>query len=382
MAEGFIQAGFEIPYATDINEDAAKTYINRHNQLGYSVTFHCGNIVDLANEQKISDFLGSDMSKIDVICGGPPCQGFSLAGQRKNNDPRNQLVRSYIKILSMVQPNFFVMENVTGILSAIFEEYIGVDEEIYKNKKVIEVLMEQFKKIGYNVKYKILNASDFGIPQNRKRVIFMGVRNDLKNISISFPEPLNFKVTAEEAISDLIKIGNGEKVEDYNIEAETIYQVRSREGRTPNIIGEKIASKILKNHETSKHTNKVKERFSLIKPGENLQSALKRMNESDFKKLYTKKQQCKRISGKEQSPTVMTLPDDMIHYSDSRILTVREMARLQSFDDSFEFLGKRTTGGNRRTFELPQYTLVGNAVPPLLANAVASKIFEMSKLIK
>lgn len=377
MAEGFLQAGFEVPYGTDINVDAARTYINRHEQLGYKIKFHCGNIIELVEENNLKDFLGEDFENIGIVCGGPPCQGFSLAGQRKANDPRNQLVKSYIKVLHLVKPLFFVMENVTGILSATFEEYIGIKGNVYKNTAVTEVLLNEFRSIGYEVEYEVLNAADYGVPQNRKRVIFIGKKKEFQDIPILFPEAFDYKVSAEEALSDLNNIGNGEKVRQYTIKAESVYQKESKKGRTPKFNGKNQRSKIIRNHETSKHTDLVSERFSILQSGETVQQLLDRLPSRAYKKYYTKKQNCKRMIAGEPSPTVMTLPDDMVHYSENRILTVREMARLQSFDDSFEFLGKRTTGGDRRKFELPQYTLVGNAVPPLLANAVALRIKTM-----
>jgi DNA (cytosine-5)-methyltransferase 1 len=118
------------------------------------------------------------------------------------------------------------------------------------------------------------------------------------------------------------------------------------------------------------------ERFSKLENGENIKNMLARLSVNDAKRLATKKQNCRKIVASEPSPTVLTLPDDLVHYSQNRILTVREMARLQSFDDSFEFLGKRTTGGDRRKLETPQYTLVGNAVPPLLAKAIAEEVMK------
>ena len=121
MAEGFLQAGFDIPFASDRSPQAALTYEYRHReQLGYKLDYFCGDVQELAEEKKLKEFLGKDFFNIDVICGGPPCQGFSMAGKRNPDDLRNQLVRSYISILKQVQPKYFVMENVTGILSAKF----------------------------------------------------------------------------------------------------------------------------------------------------------------------------------------------------------------------------------------------------------------------
>lgn len=375
MAEGFLQAGFYIPYASDRSQQAADTYINRHKQLGFPLNYYCGDIAKLAEPNELKKVLGNDLNNIDVVCGGPPCQGFSLAGQRKTDDIRNLLVKSYIKILSQVKPKYFVMENVLGILSAQFSEYMGISKKKYKDTNVINVLKNEFKAIGYSrVNIKTLDASDFGVPQKRKRVIFLGTRDD---IEIELTHPISTQdspVSTKDAINDLTNINNGSIIEKYTKKAESPYQIASRQGRTLDINGKTITNEKLTNHQTSIHTQHVIERFSLLKQGETIRVLLHRLNEEQKEHFKTKKLNCKRLIAKEPSATVLTLPDDLVHYSKNRILTVREMARLQSFDDSFEFVGKRTTGGNLRKSETPQYTLVGNAVPPLLAYAIAKQI--------
>ncbi|MBV7691302.1 DNA cytosine methyltransferase [Limnobaculum sp. M2-1] len=382
MSEGFLQAGFSVPYASDRSQQAAETYINRHKQLGFDLKYYCGDVEELANESILYNFLDKNFNQIDVICGGPPCQGFSLAGKRNPNDNRNKLVKSYIKILSQVKPKYFVMENVLGILSAKFVEYEGLQNN-YKNSKVIDVLLAEFDSIGYsNIQIKMLDASDYGVPQKRNRVIFLGTRNDI-NIKVFHPKPtVKNKISAQEAIDDLSEIENGSTIYEYNKPINTDYQKKSREGRTLTKDCTLLTSEILSNHQTSVHTELVRERFSLLKSGEKLHSLLNRLSTEDYKRFKTKKQNCKKIIADQPSPTVLTLPDDLVHYSKNRILTVREMARLQSFDDSFEFLGKRTTGGGLRKNETPQYTLVGNAVPPLLAKAIASQIMEALKKLE
>ncbi|ENU10106.1 DNA cytosine methyltransferase [Acinetobacter calcoaceticus] len=375
MAEGFLQAGFDIPFASDRSPQAALTYEYRHReQLGYKLDYFCGDVQELAEEKKLREFLGKEFFNIDVICGGPPCQGFSMAGKRNPDDLRNQLVRSYINILKQVQPKYFVMENVTGILSAKFSVYQGQSQD-YENELVTKVLLKEFREIGYeNVVVKTLDASDYGVPQRRKRVIFLGTRDDI-NIHLLHPEPLKTnKISAKDALSDLENIEIGSKEEEYRREVESEYQSDSRKGRTPNSNGKKVKSKKLVNHETSKHTPLVIERFNLLSPGEDFKKIYNNLSEDQQERYKTRKHNCRRMLPNEPSPTVLTLPDDMVHYSKNRILTVRELARLQSFDDSFEFLGKRTTGGVLRKQETPQYTLVGNAVPPLLAKAIALEI--------
>lgn len=375
MAEGFLQAGFDIPFASDRSPQAALTYEYRHReQLGYKLDYFCGDVQELAEEKKLREFLGKEFFNIDVICGGPPCQGFSMAGKRNPDDLRNQLVRSYINILKQVQPKYFVMENVTGILSAKFSVYQGQSQH-YENELVTKVLLKEFREIGYeNVVVKTLDASDYGVPQRRKRVIFLGTRDDI-NIHLLHPEPLiGAKISAKEALSDLENIEIGSKEEKYRRDTESKYQIDSKKGRTPDFKGKKVKSQKLVNHETSKHTPLVIERFNLLSPGDDFKKIYNNLSEDQQERYKTRKHNCRRMLPNEPSPTVLTLPDDMVHYSKNRILTVRELARLQSFDDSFEFLGKRTTGGVLRKQETPQYTLVGNAVPPLLAKAIALEI--------
>ena len=378
MAEGFIQAGFDVAYATDISQHAANTYINRHKQLGYNVKFSKQDIIEFAKEENLRGFLGSDFEKVDVICGGPPCQGFSLAGKRKKDDARNLLVKSYIKTLNIIKPKYFVMENVIGILSAQFEKFEGFSG-VYTDQMAIDVIMKEFDFINYDVQYEILEADKYGVPQKRKRVIFLGTNREKKLSKPNFPKKVSNEISVKDAIDDLKDIALGSTLTEYNRDSVSEYQRSSRTGRTPAINGLPIKGHGLFNHQTSRHSKMVQKRFSLINEGESMKAMFKRIDDDLKKENYTKKQNCIRLSAFSPSVTVMTLPDDMIHYSENRILTVREMARLQSFDDSFEFLGPRTTGGERRGKELPQYSLVGNAVPPLLAYAIAKELMQVIK---
>lgn len=372
MAEGFIRAGFNVLYATDISKYASETYINRHKQLGLELNYYCGDINNLSSEQSLKDFLKDDINNIDVICGGPPCQGFSTAGKRDSEDPRNKLVFNYLQIIKLVKPKYFVFENVIGILSTICNVYKSEDNSEYINQPVIDLLISEFRLIGYTANYKILEAKDFGVPQKRKRVIILGQKISESISNVEFPEGTEKNmITVYDAISDLENIYTNEKVNHYNLEFFSDYQNQSREGRTKSL---KIQN--LENHITSNHSAKTIRRFQLLKEGENIKSFLKRMNIKEGDDLFTKKNNCRKLERNYLSPTITTLPDDIVHYSKNRILTVREMARLQSFDDSFVFYGKRTTGGKLRKLETPQYTQVGNAVPPLLAYAIASQILK------
>ncbi|KQL43629.1 hypothetical protein AN963_29910 [Brevibacillus choshinensis] len=381
MSEGFLQAGFQIPFASDYSKEAAETYKRRHDQLGYNLNFFNDDIGKLTKRSTLNDFLGG--ATIDVIVGGPPCQGFSLTGKRDENDPRNRLFLDYLKIVKLVKPKYFVIENVEGMLSYKVKKIKGISGTIYEDEIVPEIIKKEAKTFGYYVEYKLLNAKDYGVPQNRPRVIFFGTRNfkrkkDRLQIP-TFPEKHKVVVSVEDAISDLRFLKNGQVSSNYNGRYRvTPYQQLLRNGLTPNANGETIRAIRLENHKASTHQEKTVKRFEKLKPGESVGDLLIRLTSEELKYFKTKKYRCTKLEKDSVSPTVLTLPDDIVHYDQGnpRILSVREFARLQSFDDSFVFYGKRTTGGDRRKYETPQYTQVGNAVPPLFARAIANQIIK------
>lgn len=389
MSEGFLQAGFKVTNACDYSLEASQTYINRHMQLGYTdVLFHQGDIKVLTKPKKLKEFLNGN--EISVVVGGPPCQGFSLTGKRNKNDPRNYLFLDYLKIVKMVKPKYFVMENVEGILSFRIEKLKAISGTIYENLTVPEIIIKEAERFGYRVRYQLLNAKNYGVPQNRPRVIFFG--HQIKKVNgefvdivppPNFPQPYNYTVSVSDAISDLRFLRQGQESDHYNNKYKlTKYQQCMRNGLTPCINGEGLKAIKLSNHSASRHEEKVVARFKKLRPNESIAQLLARLDSEEYDRYYTKKYRCTKLHRDNVSPTVLTLPDDIVHYDprNPRILTVRELARLQSFDDSFEFLGKRTTGGNRRKYETPQYTQVGNAVPPLFAKVIANEI--MSSLSK
>jgi len=241
------------------------------------------------------------------------------------------------------------MENVTGLLSM-------------DNERVIQEIIRQFDCLGYHPKIKVLTASDYGVPQNRQRAFIIGSR--LNSEKIHFNEKVDRKVTVADAISDLAFLNSGQASKKYKMDIQSEYQrlMRSREELTY-----EENKTVLYNHEAANHTEKVIERFSKLKAGQTA---------CDLPPEFRTRKNCLyRFHPNEPARTVLTLPDDFIHYKKPRILTVREMARLQSFPDWFEFLGPKSTGGKRRRFDVPQYTQVGNAVPPLLAEAVGKKLY-------
>lgn len=414
MSEGIIQADLDIVFSSDINESVEKTYKHRHEQLGLiqgkNTFFLRSDIKDLTSEKilsainSLSEVTLND-NEIDAFFGGPPCQGFSRAGKRNPTDPRNLLFAEYIRLVHELMPKYVVMENVEGVMDMQFYGFVGIDKKLYPDKTTTPVILKsELERIGYHLlEPKILNAYDYGVPQRRNRVIFIAYRKDVAKPNYPTPIQAKNKVTVEDAIGDL----NNQTFK------QTKFQFESIRGRTKNVHGEYPSYKKIKLRPSDfpRHTNIVCERFSLFKNGENtaklkerianegidltnkphLLDLLKSKTELNYAEiikqfsegkaskelidiLLTKKNMRLRMDPNEPSPTVLTIPDDYISPYHARSFSVRELARLQSFDDSFEFLGKRTTGGLRRRIDVPQYTQVGNAVPPLLAKAIATEI--------
>lgn len=424
MSEGVLQAGFHILFSSDINENVEMTYVNRHEQLGYihgkNTFFKRSDVRELNGNYIMECIKGLSMfqetnkkapDRIDAVFGGPPCQGFSRAGKRDPNDPRNMLFKEYLRLIEELNPRYVVMENVEGFNDTRLTILEGMNGSPYDNTLVSEILTKELEHMNYNVlKPRVLDASDYGVPQSRKRAIFIAYKNG--EVEPQYPEPIvdiKNRVTVKDAIGDLIRDKKTREKENPLI---TEYQKESKQGRTPCFNGSMLPSvKRLKNMELSNHSKIVEERFSLHNEGETtvalknrilsegidltnksacIELLVKKLNVTSeyiinvFKSgkvtddmleiLLTKKSMRKKLSANLPSLTVVTLPDDYISPFENRTFSVREMARLQSFDDSFVFLGPRTTGGERRRLEVPQYTQVGNAVPPLLARAIAEQI--------
>lgn len=424
-SEGLIQAGFHILFSSDISAMVEVTYRNRHEQLGLiqgkNTWFERADIKELTGadiHKHISEleiFQDKEIPEIDLMIGGPSCQGFSRAGRRDKADPRNMLFGEYVRVINEIQPKYIVLENVEGFIDMQFNGYKGITGIEYPDGSVTPfILRSELNEIGYDtLEPRVLNAADYGVPQRRNRIIFIGYRKGMT--PPVYPEPTvtpeNY-LTLQEAIGDLITDTKIRKKKNPTLSQ---YQIESKNGRTPDINGNPIPSpKKTLNTELSGIHDIVKERFSLFKQGETSSNLKKRVMEqginiskkpaliklccenlhltSDevitlFKKgkaskkevdvLLTKKNIRQRFSENQPASTVVTIADDYISPWESRTFSVREMARCQSFDDSFEFLGKRTTGGLKRRVEVPQFTQVGNAVPPLLAKAIAMEILKV-----
>lgn len=332
---------------------------------------------------------------IDILAGGPPCQGFSFAGRRNEDDPRNLLFKKYVEMVHAVQPRAIVIENVPGMrVVHARPNVIDLQNPKRPEKKLsfYDKLAESLSDAGYAVEAKLLDSSTFGVPQKRSRLIIIGVRKDLcewldggvtrvfdllEQTRIAQLRELGLGeiVTASDAISDLEISGRtlspttDPMLSPRYLEADyhgpkTPYQELMHFGHDGPMDSMRLA----------RHRDDVSERFGQI-----LAQCRRgvRMSDADRRSYNLKKHRIFPMAGNEPAPTVTTLPDDILHYSEPRILTVREYARLQSFPDWFHFRGKYTTGGKLRTKECPRYTQVGNAVPPLLARAIGKALQEV-----
>ena len=330
---------------------------------------------------------------IDVLAGGPPCQGFSFAGRRVEGDPRNLLFEKYVNVVEALQPQALILENVPGMRVAHARRNVIAlpiaGEQAEKPKSFYDKLIDSLDVAGYEMEAILVDSSRFGVPQRRSRLIAVGIRKDLcewldggiarmfvlleearvKQLrELGLPEV----VSASSALSDL-EIDGREMIDCVDPESSrgfreikygaptTPYQRLMQAGFDGRMDSMRLA----------RHRDDVRERFGRI-----LAECRKgvRMNDESRKTYGLKKHRIYPMASGEPAPTVTTLPDDILHYSEPRILTVRETARLQSFPDWFEFKGKFTTGGDRRTKECPRYTQVGNAVPPYLARAIGVAI--------
>ncbi|MCM1236532.1 MAG: DNA cytosine methyltransferase, partial [Ruminococcus flavefaciens] len=285
---------------------------------------------------------------IDVIIGGPPCQGFSVSGKRMIDDPRNKLYKSFVSLVEQIQPKVFVMENVPGLIRLF-------------DGKVKEEVLSDFSAIGYRVKVQQLSADDYGVPQQRKRVFFVGINeNKFKaDAEFIFPKPthgagLKRVITCKDAISDLDFVPDdvslGESIE-YVLPAANDYQEKMR-----------IGSSMVKNHSITIHKEQTKQIIAMVPDGGNYKDLpLELQSTRKVNIAWT------RMDSEKPCFTIDTGHNHHFHYKENRVPTVRESARIQSFPDTFEFIGIKTS----------QLKQVGNAVPPLMAEAIARQVIEV-----
>ena len=344
LSRGFYDAGYDVVLGVDFDEAALKTFKENH---GTAEAMKL-DLFDHDNIDVIINYLKDRDIKLDVLVGGPPCQGFSIAGPRDMNDKRNSLYLAMVKLADRLKPQAVVLENVPGMLQT--NGGIGA-------KRIIQ----DFKEIGYNMTPKLLYAPDYGIPQIRKRVFFVGLRDS--DSIFEFPEATVDKdhyVTCEQAIGDLPSLQTedgeivyGDEIQNYVSNPQSDYQKMMR----------KNSDKVY-NHIGSIPIEKTKKMISLVPEGKNYKAL-----PEEYQGIYKYHEALTRYHSKKPSNTINTGHRSHFHYKWNRIPTVRESARLQSFPDDFIFYGNKSQ----------QYRQVGNAVPPMLGQVVANQLKQYLK---
>ena len=336
MSEGFRMAGFDVAFAIEYDKDIAASYKKNHTDTDVIADDICNVDVVLLHQKH---------PHIDVIIGGPPCQGFSQKGKRLSlDDPRNFLFKQFVKFVAEFKPKYFVLENVPNIITT-------------SNGYFKDQIIKSFEELGYVVTCGVLCAKDYGVPQDRRRAIFLG---ELNKLEVKLPEPLDILTTVKDAIYDLPFIASGEGVDerDYDKPAMSSYQKKLRAG-----------AQVLYNHVATKHSKSALDRLKMIPKGKGKEVLPKELL---TKSIYSGTW-C-RLLEDGIAPTITTRFDTpssgrFTHPVLDRCLTIREAARIQSFPDTSRFYGNRT-------FQMKQ---VGNAVPPLLAKAIAEVIINNEK---
>lgn len=390
LSLGLLSSGWQGVFAVERTPDAFMTY--KHNLLD-SGRFNYDWPVWLPQSEVDIDSLIKHYSEkivalrgsIDLIVGGPPCQGFSAAGRRNPEDPRNRMAERYIQFVQMVRPKMLLLENVRGFNMSFRKGKDGEDSIPYS--QVVKLRLEEE---GYNVEFRVIISARWGVPQVRPRFILIATRKDLgldwspfdlfddQRESFLLERGLNPNkpVTAKQAIDDLKQSGK-ELIDCVDSDVKGFKQINYRStnksSRFVRLMRKGMKPKDMPNSlRIPRHTTEVMERFVRIlaecPKGKTLSSEMRL-------KFNLKKHATTPLCPNRPAATITTLPDDILHYDEPRIPTVREMARLQSFPDWFDFLGRYTTGGKIRKEMCPRYTQVGNAVPALLSEALGELLF-------
>lgn len=323
FSKGFEKAGFEIVFGLDNWKIALETFKNNH-KTAEVIEADVKNIPD--------SFYEKYKGKIEVIIAGPPCQGFSMAGKRDVNDKRNTLFEDALRAVRIVQPKIVLIENVVGLLSMV-----NPDGELVR-----DLIQSKLAELGYETEYKILNASDYGVPQARKRVVFIGSKIG----KIGFPEEEKEKVTVGDALGNIPDCS-----ENKYLSPKTKFQKLMADGETS-----------VHNHKAMSHNDEVLRRIGYVPEGGNWQDI-----PSEYYNVGGEhSNNYRRLDSSKPSITLKHATKSMIiHPKFNRVITAREVARLQSFPDSFIISGS--------AFE--QHQQLANAVPPLLAYAIGKHVY-------
>jgi DNA (cytosine-5)-methyltransferase 1 len=400
LSLGLERAGFVPALVNELNDDAMETYLmNRDEEYPLlREKYSIGDVKELVNNELLFDTISSNMlldykisiseGDLDLVVGGPPCQGYSGIGHRrsysveKKEVPSNHLYLDMVTLIDKFRPKMFLFENVKGILSGKWTSD-GVKGEIWSD------VLAAFGGIGgYTMRWKLVYAKNYGVPQNRPRVLLVGVRDDIlrtKDIPADalesgfIPRPTNDYPNLIEVLGDLIddEFLSCEKTATYPKDPDNERNKKLRMKRDGSLTRR---GDILEEHEYSKHSDDVRSKFRHM-IGNN-----GKIPDNYVTKKFSQKLLPERWDSRGPSITVTSMPDDYVHFMQPRILTVREWARLQTFPDWYRFSGKRTTGGLRRAGnplkdiyhrELPKYTQIGNAVPVDLAETIGKNLMRI-----
>ena len=390
-------------YVNELNKDALETYlINRDKHFPHlRNNFFSQDIKEIVKDKKFFSNLLNKLEKefgrnfkkdtVDLVTGGPPCQGFSGIGIRRSYSvdkeqlPSNHLFQDMAFFIHKIQPKMFLFENVEGLIRSRWTK-AGTKGEIFRD------VLDTFKKLkGYEVKSRLVYAKDYGVPQNRPRILIIGIKKALLKNKNTFsdaleggflPQPTNDYPNIDEVLSDLVdrSFKNGRSTDTYLSEPKTNWQKLIRSNQ---FTGESLKKgDVLNEHKYSNHSEIVRKRFEyMIKNNGSIPDSLKT-------KKFAQRVLPAKWNDKGPNITACSLADDFVHFSQPRSLTVREWARLQTFPDWYLFAGKRTTGGIRRAGnpresifdrELPKYTQIGNAVPVKLAYEIGKHFLSLLK---
>ena len=390
-------------YVNELNKDALETYlINRDKHFPHlRNNFFSQDIKEIVKDKKFFSNLLNKLEKefgrnfkkdtVDLVTGGPPCQGFSGIGIRRSYSvdkeqlPSNHLFQDMAFFIHKIQPKMFLFENVEGLIRSRWTK-AGKKGEIFKD------VLDTFKKLkGYEVKSRLVYAKDYGVPQNRPRILIIGIKKALLKNKNTFsdaleggflPQPTDDYPNIDEVLSDLVdrSFKNGRSTDTYLSEPKTNWQKLIRSNQ---FTGESLKKgDVLNEHKYSNHSEIVRKRFEyMIKNNGSIPDSLKT-------KKFAQRVLPAKWNDKGPNITACSLADDFVHFSQPRSLTVREWARLQTFPDWYLFAGKRTTGGIRRAGnpresifdrELPKYTQIGNAVPVKLAYEIGKHFLSFLK---
>lgn len=392
MSLGMEGAGFQPVFVNEISPHALATYLRNQPEgsVVHDPDYQAKDVHDITGDDvslksfvsKVRDVAGD----VDLVAGGPPCQGYSGIGHRRTFDlekeliPSNYLYREMAKVITAIQPKAFVFENVQGLLHSKWTKN-GRPGEIWDAVDAEFRRIRTLKGQPYRIMSHLVHSKDFGVPQNRPRVILVGVRPDVADAAgyggdwLADPEPSIRPPDPQELLGDLSATPwtPGGVTTHYPTEPLNEVQRRLRTRRDGSVMGK---GEVLTEQEFSRHSERVQRRFGLIRRGEPVPAEMqtRKFNQRPIPAVWP-------ATG--PSMTVASLPDDFIHYKEDRAPTVREWARLQGFPDWYEFSGPRTTGGRRRAGDpdagiwerdLPKFTQIGNAVPVVLAEWLGKRL--------